>query len=260
MADGATYRRELTAFLRAVEPFAAMPSADELAARAEHQLECLRDWSLHGSLDDARAWLEREREEATMTVEVIPLRACRGWVADEATGDMHHASGDFFHVHGVRVGGSGSREVGARGWDQPILTQVGCDGGILGLLRKRFDGIPHYLLEAKAEPGNYRILQLSPTLQATFANLRHAHEGAKPRFAEYFETPERAGATVLYDAWLSEDGGRLFNKRNRGMLVEVEDDVSVPPHFRWFSMFQIKALLHDDACVNPHVRGIIAHL
>ena len=42
------------------------------------------------------------------------------------------------------------------------IKQTGWDGGILGILRKRFDGVPHYLVEAKCEPGNPNMVQISP--------------------------------------------------------------------------------------------------
>jgi oxidase EvaA len=46
------------------------------------------------------------------------------------------------------------------------------------------------------------------------------------------------------------------------MLVELpEDTVGDPPSgFLWMSLWQIKECLHEDAWVNPHIRGIIAHL
>ena len=43
------------------------------------------------------------------------------------------------------------------GWDKPILTEPNFDGGILGLLRKRINGVPLYLVNVKFEPGNYRL-------------------------------------------------------------------------------------------------------
>jgi oxidase EvaA len=143
-----------------------------------------------------------------------------------------------------------------------MLTQVGYDGGILGLIRKRIGGVPHYLLEAKAEPGNYRKVQLSPSIQATYSNMNQAHGGRKPFYSEYFVDPAAQRAVVHYDQWLSEDGGRLHLKRNRGMLVEVPADHELPhsENFMWLSMWQIKEFLHEDAWVNPHIRGIIAHL
>jgi oxidase EvaA len=229
--------------------------------RVEHHFECLRDWSLFHSQPEVEAWFEAERARCAMEVTDIPLREVRGWTVDPSTGDIAHDSGKFFVVHGVRVSLAARREVASAGWDQPIVREVTGDGGVLGLLRQRFRGVPHYLLEAKAEPGNYQRLQLSPTLQATFSNLRQAHQGRRPHFAELFEDPPPE-ATVHYRAWLSEDGGRLHKKRNQAMLVEVPEATTVPTPagFVWVSMYQIKALLHRDAWVNPHVRGIIAHL
>ena len=197
-----------------------------------------------------------------MTVEDISLADCVGWSIDPVSGWLVHDSGEFFYVQGVRVRQTEAREVGAAGWDQPIVTQVGYDGGILGILRRRIDGVPHYLLEAKVEPGNYERVQLSPTLQATFSNLKRAHGGKMPRYAAYFLQPEAHEAEVLYSRWLSKDGGRLNWKRNLGMLVELPETavLEIGATFRWFSLWQVKELMNEEACVNPHVRGIIAPL
>jgi oxidase EvaA len=237
----------------------AAPSRSRL--RAEAHVESQRDWSPLHTLVEVKAWFEGHRANPGMVVSDIPLAACREWSLDPATGFFRHASGDFFYVQGLRVEGGTGRERGS-GWDQPMLTQVGFDGGILGLLRQRFDGVPLYLVEAKAEPGNYRLIQMSPTVQATFANLRRSHGGRRPHFAEFFEAPAAHGATVHFDQWLSEDGGRLTNKRNRGMLVELAEGTvrELPANFLWMSLWQIKECLHEDAWVNPHIRGIIAHL
>ncbi len=248
--------REYKQFIRS-QPWA----KDAGEGRIEHQFECLRDWSVFHTLPEVEEWFIHKRNTCPMETEVIPLSEVKGWNTDPATGNMSHKSGEFFAVHGVRCTQTLDREV-TLGWDQPFLTQVGYDGGRLGILRKRFSGIPHYLIEAKAEPGNYAKLQLSPTLQATFSNLGRAHRGKRPRFAEYFEQPDEYGARVLYNAWLSEDGGRLYLKRNMGIIVEVseETEITMPEGFIWMTMFQMKACLWHNAWVNPHVRGIIAHL
>lgn len=248
--------REYSKFVRS-QPWA----KETTDARIEHQFECLRDWSIFHTLAEVEQWFVEKRNACPMETKVIPLSEVKGWNTDPATGNMSHKSGEFFVVHGVRCTQTLDREV-ALGWDQPFLTQVGYDGGRLGILRKRFFGIPHYLIEAKAEPGNYAKLQLSPTLQATFSNLGRAHRGKRPRFAEYFEHPEEHGARVLYSAWLSEDGGRLYLKRNMGIIVEVseESEIVIPDGFIWMTMYQMKACLWHNAWVNPHIRGIIAHL
>ncbi len=229
--------------------------------RIEHHFECLKDRSIFHDIDQVRDWFIERRNVCEMKISRIGIKECEDWSIDVKTGNISHKTGEFFTIHGIRVDYD-LREVGAGGWDQPILTQVGLDGGLLGILRQRFDGVPHYLIEAKAEPGNFGILQLSPTLQATFSNLKRAHEGSKPRFSSIFENPEGQGVKVLFDQWMSEDGGRLFLKRNKGMLVEVPENYvkEIPKGFIWLSMWQIKELLLENAWVNPHIRGIISSL
>ena len=69
---------------------------------------------------------------------------------------------------------------------QPILSEVDEVGGLLGLIRTKIDNLPHYLVEAKYEPGNFNKILLSPTLQATFSNINQAHKGRKPHYFEFF--------------------------------------------------------------------------
>lgn len=252
-----SYLEELDSYRLFVKATGAVD--DEL--RVEAQFECLKDRSLIGDLDLLKQWFLEQQELCQMTLEDIPLNACRGWSFDEETGWIHHKSGEFFFVQGCRVGITENREV-VGGWDQPIITQVGFDGGLLGLLRKRIDQVPHYLVEAKAEPGNPDRVQISPTLQATFSNLKQAHKGKKPRFSEYFETPDLFNGQVLFSQWMSEDGGRLFLKRNKGMLVEIpeDSDIELQNNFYWASLYQLKELIKCNSWVNPHVRGIISSL
>tara|TARA_B100002052_G_C15884451_1_gene600902 strand:+ start:2719 stop:4698 length:1980 start_codon:yes stop_codon:yes gene_type:complete len=234
---------------------------DDQEHRIEHFFECLRDRNIFHDIEEVKEWFSKKRDRCRMVVTEIPLNECSKWSTDPSTGNSAHESGQFFRIHGIRVDFD-DREVGRGGWDQPILTQVGFDGGVLGLLRQRFNGIPHYLVEAKAEPGNYGKLQISPTLQATVSNLDKAHGGNSPRFMEYFINIQKMGFHVIFDQWLSEDGGRLNLKRNRGMLVEVPEGTisDIPENFIWLSMWQIKQLLNEDAWINPHIRGIISHL
>lgn len=231
------------------------------AWRVEFMFESLRDECLFGTTADTLAWYEQHVTENQMTSSVIPLLECRQWSIDPQTGSLVHDSGEFFRVDGIRTSASPTREV-EHGWDQPILTQVGFDGGILGIVRQRFDGVPHYLVEAKAEPGNYRIVQITSTIQATFSNLKRAHRGKGTPYAEYFMYPVEHNGTVIIDQWMSEDGGRLNNKRNKTMLVEIPEGQNVElisARYRWVSLFQLKELLRtQDAIIAPHIRGVLA--
>lgn len=252
------YKKQFENYKKMVEPFINSKIYDNTL---ESSFESLNDWSLFNSLDDVRTWFINKRETAPMEIEDIPMKEVKDWHIDETTGNIYHKSKDFFIIHGLRVKTT-SREV-LGGWEQPILKQVGYDGGLLGIVRKRFQGVPHYLCEAKIEPGNYGKVQLSPTLQATFANIKKAHEGRMPYFVDFFENPKDYNFKVLFDAWLAEDGGRLHLKRNRGILIDVPNDyeIDIPnDNFIWLSLYQIKELLKEDAWINPHIRGILAHV
>lgn len=216
----------------------------------------LNDENSFHTTDELRAWIDGIRAESTIELERKPISQLRQWVVDEDTGEIYHESGEFFRIVGAEVKNT-AREVG--GWDQPFVYQR--EMGILGILRTEFNGVQHYLLHAKAEPGNTLMYQLSPTLQATYSNLKTAHGGRVPRFSEFFMT-EHEHADVLYSQWLAEDGGRFFQKSNLNMLVEVaaENVPSFPDEYRWFTLSQIKALLREDNYINPHVRGILSHL
>ena len=230
----------------------------EIISRIQAMLNSIRDDNQLYKLDYIIEWFNKKREESDMTVEEIGINDLDQWNVDEASGNISHDSKGFFEVIGIKVSNTFDREVGKKGWAQPMIGKN--PGGILGLLMKKINGIPHYLLQAKAEPGNIGKLQLSPTLQATTSNLLKAHGGHKPKFAEYFDGPKTA--KIIYSKWQSEDGGRFHLKSNYNMIVEVDEneEVDVPDYFIWVTLFQIKQLLKIENFVSPHVRGIISYL
>jgi dTDP-4-dehydro-6-deoxy-alpha-D-glucopyranose 2,3-dehydratase len=203
-------------------------------------------------------WLAIRRKGAPFTAELIALRDTRGWRRDPATDNVVHESGQFFAVEGVRTISTNLREVNS--WDQPIFTQK--EGGILALLSRQTSGLVQFLLAAKAEPGNIGKLQFAPTIQATWSNLRRAHKGSRPRYAEVVlgEVP----ATLVYRAQHNEEGGRFWQKSNSNEVHLVDEQQSPlevdGDHFAWATLSQIKALCLIDNIVNPYVKTIIAPL
>src|SRR5205807_1537511 len=108
----------------------------------------------------------REREaHSSMLVERIPFEEMKEWrfAADKIS--LAHNSGRFFSTEGIRVAKKGRQTAE---WAQPIINQP--EVGILGYLTREFDGVLHFLVQAKVEPGNRQQLQLSPTVQATRSN------------------------------------------------------------------------------------------
>ena len=191
-----------------------------------------------------------------MEVHEVPMSKLEGWRVDGVTGAISHETGEFFRVIGICVQNASARETPS--WCQPIIYQP--EMGILGILVQEQGGVDHYLLQAKAEPGNIGKLQLSPTLQSTVSNLRRAHGGLKSPFADYFETP-RPGS-VIYAHYQGEDGGRLHLKKNLNMLVRLPADevIDIPDDFVWVTMYQIKQLLKYENIINIAARSVISAL
>ena len=231
---------------------------DEVRSRIDTMLQSIRDDNQINKLDYIIEWFNKKREESDMIVEEIGINDLDKWRVDSNSGNVKHESGGFFEVIGVKASNTFDREVGKKGWTQPMIAKN--PGGILGILMKRINDIPHYLLQAKAEPGNIGKLQLSPTLQATTSNLLKAHGGAKPLFAEYFD--DENNPKIIYAKWQSEDGGRFHLKSNYNMIVEIKEDeeLKIPDSFIWVTLYQIKQLMKIENFVGPHVRGIISYL
>jgi len=227
-------------------------------SRIQTMIESIRDDNQINKLDYIIDWFNKKREQSDMVVEEIGVNDLDKWNVDPNTGNIKHESGGFFEVIGVKASNTFDREVGKKGWTQPMIAKN--PGGILGIVMKRINGIPHYLLQAKAEPGNIGKLQLSPTLQATTSNLLKAHGGSKPLFVEYFD--EENSPKIVYAKWQSEDGGRFHLKSNYNMIVEVKEDekFEIPDSFIWVTLYQIKQLMKIENFVGPHVRGIISYL
>ena len=230
----------------------------ETLMRIRTMVESIRDDNQLHKLDYIIKWFNKKREESDMTVQEIGINDLDKWNVDNNSGNISHDSKGFFEVIGVKVTNTFDREVGKQGWMQPMIGKN--PGGILGLLMKKINGVPHYLVQAKAEPGNIGKLQLSPTLQGTTSNLLKAHGGLKPLFAEYFDEPKNA--KIIYGKWQSEDGGRFHLKSNFNMIVEVDEneEFTTPDSFIWVTLFQIKQLLKTENFVGPHIRGIISYL
>jgi|TARA_Y100000780_G_scaffold189799_1_gene177227 oxidase EvaA len=230
----------------------------EIISRIKTMIASIHDDNQLYKLDYIIEWFNKKREQSDMAVEEISINDLDKWNVDKKTGNISHVSNGFFEVIGIKVSNTFDREVGKKGWTQPIIAKN--PGGILGLLMKKINGVPHFLVQAKAEPGNIGKLQLSPTLQATTSNLLKAHGGICPLFAEYFDEPKNA--KIIYAKWQSEDGGRFYLKTNYNMIVEVDEneELDIPDSFIWITLFQIKQLLKIENFVGPHIRGIISYL
>lgn len=196
-------------------------------------------------------WLKNRNNAIKVNVNKIPFQKLDDWLFDEKLGVLKHKSNRFFTIEGIHVETNWGK---INQWEQPIINQP--EIGYLGIITKEFDGILYFLLQAKVEPGNVNNVQLSPTLQATKSNYTQVHKGVKPRYLEYFQNATKN--EVLLDQLQSEQGARFLRKRNRNIIIKIEDDIIVHEDFIWLTLGQIKELIQKDNLVNMDTRTVIS--
>ena len=201
---------------------------------------------------DIQAWLQDRKSAVHHRVDPIRFSDMEQWGFDKETSALRHQTGRFFSIEGVDIRTNWGN---VAHWSQPIIRQP--EIGILGIITKKFDGILHFLMQAKIEPGNINAVQISPTLQATKSNYTLVHRGDPPRYIEYF-SGRKQGVRVLLDQLQSEQGARFLKKRNRNIIVEIEDDIEVMDEFCWLTLGQLKDLLQQDNVVNMDTRTVIS--
>ncbi|MDO0926707.1 NDP-hexose 2,3-dehydratase family protein [Streptomyces sp. TG1A-8] len=210
----------------------------------------------HLSTEAFPRWLGERRDAGRFRVTRVPFAELDGWSFEPGSGNLVHRSGRFFSVEGLHVR---SEDGPVPEWHQPVIRQP--EVGVLGILVKEFDGVLHCLMQAKMEPGNPNLLQLSPTVQATRSNFTKVHRGADVKYIEYFDG-DRAGrlARVVTDSLQSEHGSWFLGKSNRNMVVEALGDVPLHEDFCWLTLGQLGALLRHDNVVNMDSRTVLSCL
>jgi dTDP-4-dehydro-6-deoxy-alpha-D-glucopyranose 2,3-dehydratase len=196
-------------------------------------------------------WLNERNKAVHVKVRKVKFKDLNQWRLGENGYNLKHNSDKFFSIDGIRVH---TNNGDPPQWDQPIINQP--EIGYLGFITKKFNEILYFLVQAKIEPGNVNNVQLSPTLQATKSNYSRVHKGKSPRYLEFFKDRDRC--KILLDQLQSEQGARFLYKRNRNIIVETEEDISVHEDFIWLTLGQIKNLIQHDNLVNMDTRTVIS--
>lgn len=206
---------------------------------------------LYFSTKEMLEWLQSQNNKIKTRINQIPLNTLCRW--NYSSDIINHETGRFFSIEGIKV----ETNYGAvSSWSQPIINQP--EIGFLGFITKKIDGILHFLIQAKIEPGNINSVQLSPTLQATRSNYNRVHNGKVPLYLEYFNGEKEVN--ILVDQLQSEQGARFLHKRNRNIIIEIKsnEDIPVYNNFRWVTLCQIKELMQYPNVVNMDTRTVIS--
>ena len=203
------------------------------------------------STDHILEWLRKKNDEVNVSVEQVRFSDLGEWTYDNSKGILRHVTGKFFSINGIRVNTNWG-EVSS--WEQPIINQP--EIGYLGMIAKEFNGVLHFLMQAKIEPGNVNHVQLSPTLQATKSNYTQVHKGRKPAYLEWFRkaSPDQ----VILDQLQSEQGARFLRKRNRNIIIKIDEDIDVKDEYIWVTLAQLKELIRHDNVLNMDTRTVLS--
>lgn len=194
-------------------------------------------------------------DELNHTIHVDIKRNCLSdstyWFYDEEKGIITNKNNSFFFVQGIqRI--KDEQVV----YEQPIIMQN--EIGFLGIICSIIDNKLHFLMQAKIEPGNINKIQISPTIQATKSNFTQKHGGKKPKYLEYFINVDPD--SIIVDQIQSEQSSRFYHKRNRNIVIMVNEDIVVEDNFKWMTLGQIKRLMRFDNIVNMDTRTVLSCL
>ena len=202
-------------------------------------------------IQEIRDWIYGHNLRNVVRIEKITFEELDQWYFSKESHNLRHKTGKFFSIDGLDVKTNWGE---VSHWNQPIINQP--EIGYLGIITKEINGVLHFLLQAKIEPGNVNCVQLSPTLQATKSNYTLVHEGKTPSYLEYFlkVKPDQ----ILVDQLQSEQGSRFLRKRNRNMIIKIDEDIKLYDNFIWLTLAQIKLLMQQDNLINMDTRTVIS--
>lgn len=194
-------------------------------------------------------WITKLNETTYVNVNECSINENTFWFYDDYNGEILNRKRSFFSVKGMRLFVDGNFKK-----EQPIIIQP--EIGYLGIICKEINGVLNFLMQAKIEPGNVNCVQISPTIQATKSNFTRVHGGKLPLYFDYFEHSSKYH--VIYDQIQSEQAGRFYKKRNRNMIMLIDEDIEVYPSFKWMTLGQIKKLMEINNLVNMDTRTVLS--
>lgn len=200
------------------------------------------------STESILTWIKKRNEEIKIKIEKINFDNDGFWYYSSEEKGIVNRNGSFFQIKGIR------KEDGNIHQEQPIIIQN--EIGYLGIIGKMIDGVLYFLMQAKIEPGNINKIQISPTIQATKSNFMQAHGGKVPSYLEYFSN--RKNYEIVVDQIQSEQSSRFLGKRNRNIIIIVDDEIEVLESHKWMTLGQIKQLMKYDNLVNMDTRTVIS--
>lgn len=214
--------------------------------------QIIRSKCLRPSEEELRSieeWVAEKNAGLKVSINKNRLSESDFWFYDSDRGEIRNRNNSFFQIRGLQQFDDENMIL-----EQPVLIQD--EIGYLGIICKEIDGVMQFLMQAKIEPGNVNKIQISPTIQATKSNFTQKHGGKRPAYLDHFlnARPEN----IIVDQIQSEQSSRFLGKRNRNIIITVEEDIEVLPSHRWMTLGTIKQLMKIDNLVNMDTRTVLS--
>ena len=199
--------------------------------------------------NEIKEWISKRNEEIKVDISRIALQDSDYWFYNENSGTITNKNNSFFSISGLRRFNKNELVL-----EQPIIIQS--EIGYLGIICKKIDGVLNFLMQAKIEPGNVNKIQISPTIQATKSNFMQKHGGRKPAYLDIFINASEYN--IIVDQIQSEQSSRFYKKRNRNIIIRIDDEIDELPSHKWMTLGQIKELMRVDNIVNMDTRTVLS--
>lgn len=198
---------------------------------------------------DILTWITDRNKTICVDIHKIPLEENGFWFYDREEGGIRNKNRSFFTITGYRQTLADGSTI-----SQPIILQQ--EIGYLGIICQEINGVMYFLMQAKIEPGNVNKIQLSPTIQATKSNFTQKHGGRTPPYLEYFLNATKY--EIVVDQIQSEQSSRFYKKRNRNIIIRVDEEIPILSSHKWMTLGQIKRLMRQDNLVNMDTRTVLS--
>ncbi|HAW15557.1 MAG: NDP-hexose 2,3-dehydratase family protein [Clostridiales bacterium] len=216
--------------------------------------EIIRSWkNKEGSvntMEQIMDWIDSRNNTLKVEIKKESFSYDGFWYFDKTDGYVRNKNNSFFQL-------AGFQEINDDHIvnEQPIIIQN--EIGYLGIICKMINGTLNFLMQAKVEPGNVNVIQLSPTIQATKSNFTKRHGGNAPSYLDYFNNT--SNYQIIVDQIQSEQSSRFYKKRNRNIIINIGDtEINTIDSHMWMTLGQIKECMKIDNLVNMDTRTVLS--
>jgi len=141
-------------------------------------------------------------------------------------------------------------------WTQPLFEA--CGMAQFGLFTTVQDGVRKFLVRGLSEIGCFDEMEFAPTVQLEAGFDESNLNDIEKLFQKQYN--EKSG--VLYDAILSEEGGRFYHEQNYNRILEIaaEELGELPEGYFWVDYYTLNTLNQVNNCLNIQLRNLLSLL